>query len=135
MLFIGKNIAKFPNLVPQLLLFLCKFDFSYFFGFFLSTSTRMRKIGDFKTNALKVKRVPKIFENLNSFKTILKMLKMMLHILKNVFFGFSLFFTIFGFFKNFIKKVGQKLGNNTNVGIGIETCLILALIMVLKHGD
>jgi hypothetical protein len=95
----------------------------------------MRKIGDFKTNALKVKRVPKIFENLNSFKTILKMLKMMLHILKNVFFGFSLFFTIFGFFKNFIKKVGQKLGNNTNVGIGIETCLILALIMVLKHGD
>jgi hypothetical protein len=27
------------------------------------------------------------------------------------------------------------LGNNTNVGIGIETCLILALIMVLKHGD
>ena len=23
----------------------------------------------------------------------------------------------------------------TNIGIGIETCLILALIMVLKHGD
>jgi hypothetical protein len=23
----------------------------------------------------------------------------------------------------------------TNVGIGIKTCLILALIMVLKHGD
>jgi len=25
--------------------------------------------------------------------------------------------------------------NFTNVGIGIETCLILTLIMVLKHGD
>jgi hypothetical protein len=23
----------------------------------------------------------------------------------------------------------------TNVGIGIQTCLIIALIMVLKHGD
>ena len=46
------------------------------FWFFLSTSTRMRKICDFKNNALKVERVPKIFENLNSFETKLKMLKM-----------------------------------------------------------
>jgi len=37
----------------------------------------MKKIGDFKNNALKVKRVPKIFENLNSFETMLKMLKTM----------------------------------------------------------
>jgi len=28
------------------------------------------------------------------------------------FFGFSLFFAIFGFSENFIKKVGQKLGSN-----------------------
>ena len=31
---------------------------------------------------------------------------------KTYFFGFSLFFAIFGFSENFIKKVGQKLGNN-----------------------
>jgi len=37
----------------------------------------MRKIGDFKSNTLKVERVPKIFENLNSFETMLKMLKTM----------------------------------------------------------
>ena len=40
------------------------------------------------------------------------MLKTMQNILKTYFFGFLLFFTIFGFFKKFIKKVGQKLGNN-----------------------
>ena len=93
--------------------FFCKFDFSYFFGFFLSTSTRMRKIIDFKNNALKFESVLKTLENLNSFETMLKMLKNDANILKNVFFGFSLFFAIFGFFKNFIKKVGQKLGNNS----------------------
>ena len=33
--------------------------------------------------------------------------------IKNIFFGFLLFFTIFGFSEKFInKKVGQKLGNN-----------------------
>jgi len=37
----------------------------------------MKKIGDFKNNALKVERVPKILENLNSFETMLKMLKTM----------------------------------------------------------
>jgi len=37
----------------------------------------MRKISDFKNNMLKVERVPKIFENLNSFETMLKMLKTM----------------------------------------------------------
>jgi len=35
----------------------------------------MRKINDFKNNALKVERVPNLFENLNSFKTMLKILK------------------------------------------------------------
>jgi len=37
----------------------------------------MRKISDFKNNALKIERVPKIFENLNFFETMLKMLKTM----------------------------------------------------------
>jgi len=51
------------------------------FLYFLKTSNinidSMRKINDFKNNALKVERVPNIFENLNSFKTMLKMLKTM----------------------------------------------------------
>jgi len=58
----------------------------------------MRKIGNFKNNALKFERVPKNFENLNSFETMLKMLKTMQIYIKKVFFGFSLFFAIFGFF-------------------------------------
>ena len=59
----------------------------------------MMKIGDFKNNTLKVERVPKTFENLNSFETMLKMLKtMQIYIKKSFFFGFSLFFAIFGFF-------------------------------------
>jgi hypothetical protein len=37
----------------------------------------MRKTGDFKNKALKVERVLKTFENLNSFETMLKMLKIM----------------------------------------------------------
>jgi len=37
----------------------------------------MRKIGDFKNNALKAERVPKTFKNLNSFEMMLKMLKTM----------------------------------------------------------
>ena len=40
------------------------------------------------------------------------MLKTMQNILKTYFLDFSLFFAIFGFFENFIKKVGQKLGSN-----------------------
>jgi len=49
--------------------------------YFLKTSNinidSMRKINDFKNNALKVERIPNIFENLNSFETMLKMLKTM----------------------------------------------------------
>jgi len=37
----------------------------------------MWKINDFKNDVLKVERVPNIFENLNSFETMLKMIKMM----------------------------------------------------------
>jgi hypothetical protein len=40
---------------------------------------------------------------------------------------------------SFKRQIPLSLKNQekhfTNVGIGIETCLILALIMVLKHGD
>jgi hypothetical protein len=58
----------------------------------------MRKINDFKNNALKVERIPKIFENLNSFETMKKMLKTMQIYLKNIFFEILLFFAIFLFF-------------------------------------
>jgi hypothetical protein len=37
----------------------------------------MRKIIDFKNNMFKVERIPKIFEILNSFEPMLKMLKTM----------------------------------------------------------
>jgi len=53
-----------------LIFFFCKFDFSYFFCTFENSNINidsMRKINDFKINALKVERVRKTFENLNSF--------------------------------------------------------------------
>jgi hypothetical protein len=52
-IFISKNIARFPNLVPQLLSF-CKFDFSYFFYFLITSNINvdsMRKINNFKNDA------------------------------------------------------------------------------------
>jgi len=54
--------------------------FLIFFIFFENEQINidsMRKINDFKNNTLKVERVPNVFENLNSFETMLKMLKMM----------------------------------------------------------
>jgi len=54
--------------------------FLVFFVFFENEQINidsMRKINDLKNNVLKVERVPNIFENLNSFETMLKMLKMM----------------------------------------------------------
>ena len=111
--FICKNIVRFSKLIPQLLFF-CKFwfFFSYFFRFFLSTSPQITKISDFKNKTLKIKRVLKTFENLNSFKTMLKILKMMQIYLKNVVFGFFMFFVIFGFFLKNYQNIGQKLGSN-----------------------
>jgi len=44
--------------------------FLNFFVFFKTSNINvdsMKKINDFKINALKVERVPNIFENLNSF--------------------------------------------------------------------
>jgi len=52
----------------------------FFFVFFENEQINidsMRKINDFKNNTLKVERVPNVFENLNSFETMLKMLKTM----------------------------------------------------------
>ena len=70
-----QNSAKYSlglKIDPSTFFLFCKFDFSCFFWILLSTSPRMRKIGDFKNNALQVKRVPKIFENLNSFEMMIK---------------------------------------------------------------
>jgi hypothetical protein len=72
----------------------------------------MRKINYFKNDVWKVERVPKTFKNLNSFLDDVENAKNDANILKIYFFGFLLFFAIFGFFKNFIEKEGKKLGNN-----------------------
>jgi hypothetical protein len=77
LLFIGKNIVR--SQTWSLNFFFVNFDFSYFLLYFLKTSNinidSMRI--DFKNDALKVERVPNIFENLNYFETMLKMLKTM----------------------------------------------------------
>jgi len=49
---------------------------------------------------LKVERVRKTFENLNSFLDNIENAKNDANIFKTYFFGFSLFFAIFGFSKN-----------------------------------
>jgi hypothetical protein len=74
----------------------------------------MRKISDFKNNALKVERVPKNFENLNSFETMLKMLKtMQIYIKKSIFWIFVVF-RYFWIFLKIYQNMGQKLGSNMN---------------------
>jgi hypothetical protein len=55
----------------------------------------MKKINDFKNNALKVERVSNVFENLNSFETMLKMIKKRCKCIKNVFFWI---FNVFRYF-------------------------------------
>jgi len=104
LLFIDKNVARSQTWSLNFFFYFCKFDFSYFFGFFLSTSTRIREIDNFKNNVLKVERVPKIFENLNSLDDVEKA-KNDANIFKNIFLNFCCFFTIFGFFKKFIKNM------------------------------
>ena len=49
------------------------------------------------------------------------MLKWREYIKKNIFFGFSLFFSIFWIFWKYIKNMGQKLGSNKD-DIHIEDC-------------
>ena len=74
----------------------------------------MKKIDDFKNNALKVERVPKNFENLNSFETMLKMLKtMQIYIKKSIFWIFVVF-RYFWIFLKIYQNMGQKLGSNMN---------------------
>jgi hypothetical protein len=70
----------------------------------------VRKIGDFfKNNALKVERVPNIFENLNSFEMMLKMLKTMQMYLKRFFFNFRCFSLFLDFSKK-LSKHESKIG-------------------------
>ena len=75
--------------------------FPYFFVFLKASNINVnstREISDHKIYALKVECVPNTFENLNSFKMALKMLKTMQIYQKYIFLGFSLFFCYFRFF-------------------------------------
>jgi hypothetical protein len=89
-----------------------------YFEIFLKTSNinvdSMRKINDFKNDALKVERIQKTFENLNSFWDDAENAKNDANISRTyIFLGFCFFFAIFGFVQKFIKKLGKKLGSNT----------------------
>jgi len=78
--FIGKMLHESQNWSLYFLSFFVNLIFLNSL-YFLKTSNinvdSMKKINDFKNNALKVERVPNVFENLNSFETMLKMLKTM----------------------------------------------------------
>jgi plasmid replication initiation protein len=68
----------------------------------------MKKINDFKNNALKVERVPNVFENLNSFETMLKMIKKNdANVLKTYFLDFQCFSLFLNFSEN-LSKHGSK---------------------------
>jgi len=76
--FIGKMLHGSQNWSLNFLSFFVNLIFLNFFVFLKTSNINvdsMRKINDFKINALKVERVPNIFENLNSFETMLKMIK------------------------------------------------------------
>jgi len=68
-----------------------------------------RKINECKNNALKVERVQNTFENLNSLKTTLKMLKTIQIYQKYIFWGFVVF-AIFDFFLKNYQKHRSKIG-------------------------
>jgi len=72
----------------------------------------MREINDFKNDAWKVERVPNIFENLNYFETMLKMLKNDANVLKTYFFWIFNVFRYFWIFLKIYQNMGQKLGSN-----------------------
>jgi hypothetical protein len=63
----------------------------------------MRKIVDFKNNALKFERVLKTFKNLNSFETMLKMMQIYL---KTYFLDFRCFSLFLDFFNENLSKHG-----------------------------
>jgi hypothetical protein len=69
----------------------------------------MKKINDFKNKALKVERVPNVFENLNSFETMLKMLKTMQMYIKKYFLDFQCFSLFLDFSEN-LSKHESKIG-------------------------
>jgi 3-methyladenine DNA glycosylase Tag len=65
----------------------------------------MRKINDFKNNALKVKRVQKTFENLNSFLDNAENAKNDANISRTyILLGFCCFLLFLFFFQKFIKN-------------------------------
>jgi len=70
----------------------------------------MMKINNFKNDALKVERVPKIVENLNSFETMLKLLKTMQTYLKKRIFWIFVLFRYFWIFQKFYQIGGSKIG-------------------------
>jgi hypothetical protein len=122
MIFIGKILLGFqtsPSTFPFFFfyIFFVNFGFSYFFVFLKTSNINVnstRKISDHKIYALKVERVPNIFENFNSFEMTLKMLKRCKYI-KNIFFwGFHCFLPFFDFFLKIYQNMGQKLGSNNN---------------------
>ena len=70
----------------------------------------MRKINDFKNDAWKVKRVPKTFENLNSFLDDVENAKNDANILKTYFFWIFIVFRYFWIFQKIYQKGESKIG-------------------------
>ena len=89
-------------------------NFFFYFEFILKINyiniDSTRKISDCKINMLKVEHIQNTFENLNSSKMTLKMLKTMQIYQECIFLGFSLFFAIFVFFKKNLSNIGSKIG-------------------------
>jgi hypothetical protein len=110
LLFIGKMLLGPQNW--SLNFFFWKF---WFFLIFLDFSYQHRlewgKSMIFKNNALKVELILKIFENLNSFETMLKMLKWRKYIKKHIFWIFVVFL-YFWIFLKIHQNMGQKLDSN-----------------------
>jgi hypothetical protein len=113
MVFRGKALLGFqtsPSTFPFLFFFFffffVNFDIFYFLVFLKASNINVnsiRKIGDRKIYALKVKRVPNTFENLNSFEMTLRMLKTMQIYQKYIFWGFNFFLLFFNFSENLSK--------------------------------
>jgi len=84
----------------------------FFFEFILKTNNTnvdsRRKINDCKINTLKVERVQNTFEKLNSFETMLKMLKTMQIYQKCILGGFRCFFLFFFVFSKNLSKYWVK---------------------------
>ena len=127
-----KNFARFSNQslnfsFPFLFLFFfVNFDISYFLVFLKASNINVnsiRKIGDRKIYALKVKRVPNTFENLNSFEMTLRMLKTMQIYQKYIFWGFHFFFLLFFNFSKNLSKIWVK--NQ------IATMMMIMMMMML----